>query len=139
MVQTATSATKRPVFTGAFSSFSTDDLAEAKRFYGDTLGLDVRETKEGLRLDINGQSFFIYPKNDHQPANFTVLNLMADDVAAAVEQLKSLGIDFESYDGDTKTDENNIFWGSRGGNGPNIAWFRDPAGNFVSVIENSRD
>src|SRR6185436_8606379 len=105
-------------------------IAEAKQFYGDTLGLDVGERSEGLELTINGQSVFIYPKNDHQAATFTVLNLMVDDIASAVNGLKRAGIAFESYDQDEmRTDENNIAWGKRQGHGPNIAWFKDPSGN----------
>ena len=136
MAQAAASESRKLHFTGAFSSFSTDDIAAAKRFYGETLDLDVEQTREGLRLDVNGQTVFIYPKADHRPADFTVLNLMVDDIREAVAHLKSLGIEFESYEGSTATDDDNIFWGSRNNNGPNIAWFKDPAGNFVSVIEN---
>jgi len=134
--QTKSVNTEKPEFTGAFSSFSVKDIPEAKRFYGDTLGLNVEERSEGLELTIDGQSVFIYPKTDHQAATFTVLNLMVDDIASAVNSLKGAGITFESYDQEEmKTDENNIAWGKRQGRGPNIAWFRDPAGNFVSVIE----
>jgi catechol 2,3-dioxygenase-like lactoylglutathione lyase family enzyme len=135
--KTSKAKTEKPEFTGAFSSFSVKDIGEAKRFYADTLGLDVEETEEeGLQLDINGQSIFIYPKSDHEPATFTVLNLTVDDIASAVDGLKAAGIDFESYTGEMQTDENNIMWGEKhDGGGPNIAWFRDPDGNFISVIE----
>jgi len=137
MTQNATkTSTAKPEFKGAFSSFSTKDLNKTKGFYADTLGLDVKETEEGLELSFDGgQSVFIYPKGDHQPATFTVLNLMVDDIASAVDGLKANGIKFESFGGDIETDENGIMWGKRQGNGPNIAWFKDPAGNFISVVE----
>lgn len=138
MAQKAAKATsKKPEFKAAFSSFSTDDIDEAKKFYGKILGLDVKEHAEGLELTLaGGQSVFIYQKDDHEPATFTVLNLMVDDIAGAVDQLKGLGIEFESYSGEMQTDENGIMWGEKHKKGgPNIAWFRDPAGNFVSVIE----
>ena len=124
-------------FTGTFGSFSVDDIKEAKEFYGDTLGVDVSEPGEGLQLTFDeGGPVFIYPKDDHEPATFTVLNFSVDDIETAVEELKSRGVTFETYEGDMETDENNIFRGKENGNGPNIAWFKDPAGNFLSVIEN---
>ena len=126
----------KPKFKGAFSSFSIDDIEEAKKFYDSTLGLDVKETDEGLEITFaSGESVFIYSKDDHKPAKFTVLNLIVDDIATAVDQLKGNGIEFESYGGAINTDENDIFWGGKENKGPNIAWFRDPAGNFISVIE----
>ncbi len=82
-----------------------------------------------------GANVFIYPKDDHQPATFTVLNFQVDDIAAAVEKLSGLGVEFESYDGEMKTDEKGIYWGGKEGKGPNIAWFKDPAGNILSVLE----
>lgn len=138
MTQKAAKATSdKPQFKRAFSSFSTNDIGEAKKFYGKTLGLDVSEGAEGgLELTFDdGQSVFIYPKDDHAAATFTVLNLMVDDIAEAVDQLKENGIEFESYDGEIATDDNGIFWGARESKGPNIAWFRDPADNFVALIE----
>jgi predicted enzyme related to lactoylglutathione lyase len=132
-------ATKRKAeetfFTGAFSSFSVDDVKLAKEFYGDTLGVDVEETEEGLQLNIDGTSIFLYSKDDHEPATFTVLNFNVDNIEEAVELLKGRGIEFESYTGEMETDENGIFRGKKNGNGPDIAWFKDPAGNFISVIE----
>jgi predicted enzyme related to lactoylglutathione lyase len=132
-------ATKRKAeetfFTGAFSSFSVDDVTLAKEFYGDTLGVDVEETEEGLQLNIDGTPIFLYPKDDHEPATFTVLNFNVDNIEEAVELLKGRGIEFESYTGEMETDENGIFRGKKNGNGPDIAWFKDPAGNFISVIE----
>jgi catechol 2,3-dioxygenase-like lactoylglutathione lyase family enzyme len=119
--------------TKAFSSFSTDDLQKAKEFYGETLGIDVTEQKEGLGVHLaGGGEVFIYPKPNHTPASFTVLNFMVDDIDEAVDALKGLGITFEQYEGDIKTDEKGI---SRANTGPQIAWFKDPAGNILSVLE----
>ena len=132
-------ATKRKAtetfFTGAFSSFSVDDAKQAKEFYGDTLGVDVEENEMGLQLNIDGTSIFLYAKEDHEPATFTVLNFSVDNIDETVELLKGRGIEFESYTGEMETDEDDIFRGKETGNGPNIAWFKDPAGNFISVIE----
>jgi catechol 2,3-dioxygenase-like lactoylglutathione lyase family enzyme len=118
----------------AFSSFSVDDVRRAREFYGETLGLEVSEAMgNSLRLGIDGgRGVFIYPKRDHRPATFTVLNLPVDDLEQAVRDLTQRGVRFEVYDGpDVKTDERGI---SRGP-GPKIAWFKDPAGNILSVIE----
>jgi catechol 2,3-dioxygenase-like lactoylglutathione lyase family enzyme len=122
--------------TKAFSSFSVDDLNKAKEFYGHTLGLDVSETKEALRLQIaGGGQVFLYPKPNHAPASFTVLNFPVEDIEKAVDALTALGVQFESYEGELKTDEKGIFRGAAQGEGPNIAWFKDPAGNILSVLE----
>ena len=122
--------------TRAFSSFSVDDLQKAKEFYGQTLGLEVSETKEGLALRLaGGGQVFIYPKPNHEPATFTVLNFRVNDIDQAVDQLKKLGVSLERYDGEMKTDEKGIFRGAARGEGPNIAWFKDPAGNILSVLE----
>ena len=119
----------------AFSSFSVNNLKEAKKFYGDTLGLDVNETKEGLELNLNGNTVFIYPKPNHTPASFTVLNFSVDDIEKAVEELDTLGLRLEHYDlPDLKTDKRGIMRGP----GPTIAWFKDPAGNILSVLEDKR-
>ena len=115
-----------------FCSFSVDDLKRAKDFYGGTLGLDVSETKEGLELTLEGNSVFIYPKPNHTPASFTVLNFSVDDIEEAVAELDRLGLPREHYDlPDLKTDNQGIMRGQ----GPKIAWFKDPAGNILSVIE----
>jgi catechol 2,3-dioxygenase-like lactoylglutathione lyase family enzyme len=119
--------------TKAFSSFSVKDLDEAKRFYGQTLGLEVSESDEGLILQTKGGiDVFIYPKLDHTPATFTVLNFVVDDVDRAVDELTKMGVRFQIYDkGELKTDDRGIFQGK-----PKIAWFKDPAGNFLSILEN---
>ncbi len=117
----------------AFSSFSVDDIKRAKEFYGQTLGLKVSENAEGLELETRGGSVFLYPKPNHTPASFTVLNFAVDDVEQAVAELKALGVQLEHYDlPDIKTDERGIF---RGHPGPKIAWFKDPAGNTLSVLQ----
>lgn len=118
--------------TKAFSSFSVKDLNEAKRFYGQTLGLEVSESDEGLILQTNGGiDVFIYPKLDHTPATFTILNFVVDDVDRAVDELTKMGVRFQIYDkGELKTDDRGIFQGR-----PKIAWFKDPAGNFLSILE----
>lgn len=120
--------------TKAFSGFSVNDTTKAKEFYSTILGLDVREGMEGtLELHIKGNNpMVVYPKPNHVPATFTVLNFPVQNVEKSVEQLKSKGVVFESYDlPDFKTDDDNVF---RGG-GPLIAWFKDPAGNIFSVIQ----
>ncbi|MCA1573376.1 MAG: VOC family protein [Acidobacteria bacterium] len=120
----------------AFSSFSVDDLKTAKEFYGQKLGLEVSETNEGLGLQVTGGGeIFIYPKANHTPATFTVLNFPVDDIEQAVDELGRCGVQFESYEGEMKTDKKGIFRGAARGEGPNIAWFKDPAGNILSVLE----
>lgn len=118
--------------TKAFSSFSVDDLTKAKQFYGNTLGLDISESNEGITLELSGgNEIFIYQKSDHTPATFTVLNFLVDNVDQAVDDLLKLGVRFEIYnEGELKTDEKGICRGS-----PTIAWFKDPAGNFLSVLK----
>ena len=116
-----------------FSSFSVNDLRRAKEFYGETLGLEIKETPEGLELHTGNNAVFLYPKPNHTPASFTVLNFHVTDIEKAVDELKSLGVKLEQYDmPDIKTDERGI---ARGPHGPIIAWFKDPAGNILSVLE----
>jgi catechol 2,3-dioxygenase-like lactoylglutathione lyase family enzyme len=119
--------------TKAYSGFSVDDIPRAKEFYGDTLGLEVSEDNGLLTLHIAGdRGTLVYPKPDHTPAEFTVLNFPVDDIEQAVDELTERGVEFERYEGtEVETDEKGIF---RGG-GPLIAWFRDPAGNVLSVIQ----
>lgn len=121
--------------TKPFSSFSVDDLQKAREFYAGTLGLEVRPQAEGLELLFSGNTIFIYPKENHVPATFTVLNFPVKDIEAAVDELSRRGVRFEKYEeGELKTDDRGIFRGD----GPTIAWFRDPAGNYLSVIEDAR-
>ena len=127
---------KGTFFKGAFSTFAVDDVAAAKKFYSETLGLDVSDEMEGLSIDMpNGPALFIYPKEDHKPAVFTVFNFQVDDIDDAVEDLTSRGIEFLQYEDPIKTDETGIFRGGKEGKGPAIAWFEDPAGNILSVIQ----
>ncbi|MFI9235203.1 VOC family protein [Streptomyces sp. NPDC053079] len=117
--------------TKAFSGFSVDDIDEAKRFYGETLGLEVSEKYGLLTLRLgSGADVLIYPKADHTPASFTILNFPVDDIEAAVDELGRRGVTFERYPG-LEADDKGIF---RGG-GPYIAWFTDPAGNVISVLQ----
>jgi predicted enzyme related to lactoylglutathione lyase len=122
----------------AFSGFSINDLDEAKTFYEDTLGLDVEQTPQGLRIKLEtGGEVFLYPKADHIPATFTVLNFVVEDINAAVDSLSEKGVTLENYDiGRMKADEKGIYRGKAAGHGPDIAWFKDPSGNILSVIQN---
>ncbi len=119
--------------TKAFSGFSVDDVSKAKQFYGDTLGLNVSEDNGMLTLHIAGaRNTLLYPKPDHTPASFTVLNFPVDNVETVVDELSARGVRFERYEGtEIETDEKGIFRGA----GPLIAWFKDPAGNVLSVIQ----
>jgi len=118
----------------SFSSFSVNDLQKAKEFYSQTLGLEVKEAPEGLELHTGSNTVFLYPKPNHTPASFTVLNFSVDDIEAAVDELNGLGVTLEHYDlPDIKTNESGI---ARGPHGPAaIAWFKDPAGNVLSVLQ----
>ena len=117
----------------AYSGFSVNDIQKAKEFYSKTLGLEVTETNGMLGLKIaNESSVLVYPKPNHTPATFTILNFPVPDVEKTVDDLTRAGVRFEIYDyPDLKTDEKGILRGS----GPTIAWFKDPAGNILSVIE----
>jgi predicted enzyme related to lactoylglutathione lyase len=123
----------------AFSGFSVDDIEKAKEFYGQTLGIKVTEQKNmGIKLHLDGGAeVFVYPKGDaHQPASFTILNFPVDDIDAAVDELTKRGIAFEHYDQDElKTDAKGIARPPSPGSGPTIAWFKDPAGNILSVLQ----
>jgi len=118
--------------THAFSSFAVPDLDAARSFYGDTLGLEVGEGPMGvLALELEGeQTIMVYPKPDFAPATYTVLNFPVEDVDAAVDELTSRGVQFERYEG-FEQDERGI----ARGDGPDIAWFKDPAGNILAVLE----
>ncbi len=115
----------------AFASFSVNDLQSAKEFYTQKLGLTVSQSPEGLDLNVSGERVFIYPKPNHAPASFTVLNFIVDDIEKAVDELRQTGVRFEKYEGELKTDKKGIH---RNG-GPSIAWFKDPAGNILSVLQ----
>ena len=117
----------------AFSGFAVDDVERAREFYGETLGLDV-ETSDGpglLSIHLaGGRDVLVYPKPDFEPATYTILNFPVDDVEAAVDELAGRGVSFERYEG-IEQDEKGIARGP----GPEIAWFKDPAGNILSVLE----
>jgi len=119
--------------TQAFSGFSVNDIPRAKQFYAETLGLNVSEEYGMLQLQLaTGATVLVYPKENHEPASFTILNFPVADVEGAVDRLTEAGVPFEHYDeGELQTDEKGIFRGE----GPTIAWFRDPAGNIISVLE----
>ncbi|MFD7256928.1 VOC family protein [Streptomyces sp. NPDC059874] len=122
--------------TKAFSGFSVDDLGKAKEFYGGTLGLRVTEEERmgHLVLHLAGDTkVLVYPKDNHEAASFTILNFPVDDVEKAVDDLTAKGVRFERYEG-FETDDKGIV---REGGGPVIAWFKDPAGNVLSVLDES--
>ena len=117
--------------TKAYSGFSVDDVEKAKDFYGGTLGLNVTEENGMLGLHIaDGGDILVYPKENHVPATYTVLNFPVDDIDNAVDELTELGVAFERYEG-MNQDETGVMRGD----GPAIAWFTDPAGNVLSVLE----
>lgn len=124
--------------TKAFSGFSVDDLEKAKAFYSEILGVDVREEGDmGLALHLaGGTRVFIYPKEDHQPATFTILNFVVDDIDTVMDALKDKGVQFEHYNNDKlPQDDKGVLRGQSAGMGPDIAWFKDPAGNVLSILE----
>lgn len=122
--------------TKAFSGFSVNDLDAAKAFYGGTLGLEVSESDQGLMLMIAGTNgTYVYPKSDHTPATYTILNFPVDDIDATVADMTARGVRFERYEG--ITDDKGIARGLSMDRGPDIAWFKDPAGNILSVLQRS--
>ncbi|WP_426294658.1 VOC family protein [Dyadobacter endophyticus] len=125
--------------TKAFSGYSVDDLQKARQFYGEILGIEVSQQQEMPVLHLNihgGYQVILYEKPNHEPATFTVLNFPVKNIGEVVKTLKSKGVTFESYDWPGfKTDPDNIMRG----NGPTIAWFTDPAGNILSVIESENN
>jgi catechol 2,3-dioxygenase-like lactoylglutathione lyase family enzyme len=117
----------------AFSGFAVDDVAKARAFYGDTLGLRTSEENGLLTLHLAGdRPTLVYPRPDHQPATYTILNFPVDDIDAAVDELAGRGVSFIRYEGFDQ-EPNGIARGN--GQGPDIAWFADPAGNILSVLQ----
>ena len=117
--------------TKAFSGFAVDDVSKAREFYGETLGLKTSEDNGLLTLHLAGdRPTIVYPKPGHTPAEYTILNFPVDDIEQAVDDLTARGVEFERYEGFDQ-DERGIFHGG----GPLIAWFKDPAGNVLSVIK----
>lgn len=123
--------------TKAFSSFSVNDIAKAKDFYTNILGLDVKEEYGGLTLNIAGSnSIMVYPKDNHEPATFTVLNFPVEDIEKSVDELIAKGITFEQYDFLNTNEKGIAKMPEEGGaNGPTMAWFTDPAGNIFSLMQ----
>ena len=120
----------------AFSGFSTNSIDEAKKFYGETLGLDVVLEDMGLRLKLAGRTpVFVYQKENHEPAIYTILNFPVDDIDKAVDELIEKGVTFEHYEY-FHQDEKGIVRSDSPEHGPDIAWFKDPAGNILSVLHN---
>lgn len=122
----------------AFSGFSVNDIEAAFQFYSETLGLQVDKIEDmggmlTIHINDNNNSILVYRKQDHQPATYTILNFPVKDVEGTVKELTARGVKFEIYDNEyLKTDEHGV---AKGNGGPTIAWFKDPAGNFLSVIE----
>ena len=122
----------------AFCSFSVDDLEKAKEFYGKTLGIRIEVYEDmGMKLHLPGDSMiFVYPKSNHQPASFTILNILVDDINEAIESLNNRGIKLIQYDNQhIPQDNKGVHRGLRLGKGPDIAWFEDPAGNVLSILQ----
>jgi catechol 2,3-dioxygenase-like lactoylglutathione lyase family enzyme len=121
----------------AFAGFSVNDMTKAKEFYTKTLGLEIESDRMGLDLRLpGGGGLFLYEKENHEPANFTVLNFVVDDIDAAVDELMNVGVKFEHYDDmPFKQDEKGIARSEKPEDGPNIAWFKDPADNVLSVLQ----
>lgn len=120
----------------AFSGFSVDDAAKAKDFYSKTLGFEVTEEVGGFTIHLpHGAQAFAYPKPDHQPAGYTMLDFVVDDIDAAVDELTKRGIVFERYPQMSYQDKKGIARGRAANMGPDIAWFKDPAGNILAVLQ----
>lgn len=119
----------------AYSGFSVNDLVKAKEFYTQTLGLKLIDEKMGLKLKLpGGGTVFVYDKQNHQPATFTILNFVVENIDEAIDELIKLGVSFERYDNmPTPQDEKGVLRGIAANQGPDIAWFKDPAGNILSV------
>src|SRR5215213_5927883 len=119
----------------SFSGFSINDLAAAKQFYAGVLGLQVTEEGPGMRIKhIGGGSVIAYVKDDHQPAAYTALDFEVTDIDEAVNSLREAGVQFERYEG-MPQDELGIMRGLSSGDGPDIAWFKDPSGNILAVLQ----
>src|SRR5438105_4560334 len=119
----------------AFAGFSVDDIGKAKPFYSGVLEMDVTEESGSLAISIGGgKHVFVYPKENHVPATYTALNIPTDDINAAVADLRARGVRFEEYEG--MTGDDGIARGIATQMGPDIAWFKDPAGNILSVLQN---
>lgn len=119
-----------------FSSFSVDNMEKAKEFYIGVLGLKIEDETMGLQLELpGGGKLFVYQKDDHQPATFTVLNFVVDDIDKSIDELANKGVTFECYDNmPAPQDAKGVLRGKAANQGPDIAWFKDPAGNILSIL-----
>jgi catechol 2,3-dioxygenase-like lactoylglutathione lyase family enzyme len=119
----------------AFQGFSAPDLEAAKKFYGETLGLEVADDPAGLAITVGGgTNIFVYPKENHEPATFTILNFPVENIDQTVDELTKRGVSFERYEG-FEQDDKGIARPGEDNPGPPIAWFKDPGGNILSVLE----
>jgi predicted enzyme related to lactoylglutathione lyase len=119
----------------AFSGFTVNDMAQAKEFYSTMLGLTFKDDVGGTQIELpGGNKVWMYQKDDHQPASYTMLNFIVPGIDEAVEELGKRGVTFEHYEG-SHQDDRGIMRGKEHNMGPNIAWFKDPAGNILSVLE----
>ncbi len=120
----------------AFSGYSSNDINASKAFYGDTLGLELQDNMGGIGFKAGDQQVFIYPKDDHQPATFTVLNFVVPNIDDAIDELVAKGVTFLRYDNlPASQDERGVLRGKDAGMGPNIAWFADPSNNILALVE----
>lgn len=120
----------------AFSGYSSNDIDKSRQFYGEVLGLDLTDQMGGIGFNIAGQQVFIYPKEDHVPATFTVLNFVVDSIDTAIDELTGKGVSFERYDSlPAPQDEKGVLRGKAAGYGPDIAWFKDPSDNILAIVE----
>lgn len=124
----------------AFSGFSVNNLDKAEEFYSKKLGLKVERDSMGLTLHLGtGAQIFVYDKKDHKPANFTILNFVVPNIDEAIDKLKAVGVTMEKYDGlPAPQDEKGVLRGLAANQGPDIAWFTDPAGNVLGVLQNEK-
>ncbi len=120
-----------------FSGISVNDIAKAKEFYNKTMGLELDNEEMGLQFKLpGGGALFVYDKQDHQPATFTVLNFVVSDIDQAVDELTNQGVQFERYDNmPAPQDEKGVLRGLAANQGPDIAWLKDPAGNILAVLQ----
>lgn len=124
-------------YVSAFSGCSVSDVEAARHFYKDMLGLEVSDSMGGLDITLpGGQHHFIYQKDAHQPATYTVLNLVVENIDEAVDRLVDRGVAFKQYEGlPAPQDDRGVLRGKDAGRGPNIAWFEDPSGNILGLME----
>lgn len=121
-----------------FSGFSITNQEESQKFYSETLGLTIESSEMGLQLKLKGGEVFLYQKDDHQPATFTVLNFVVPNIDQAIRELQTKGVQFEIYDNlPAPQDELGVLRGLRAGMGPDIAWFKDPSGNVLAVLQDA--